>query len=194
MARTGRRPGESGARGAILDAARGRFASDGYDAATIRGIAHDAGVDPALVHHYFGTKQRLFTAAMDVPFDPAAYLSMVLSGGLDGIGERLARAFLDLWDQPEGGGHLIALLRSAVTQERAATMVREFLSGAILAPVAAELGRPDADLRTDLVASQLLGLVMARAILRLEPLASTDREVVAAAIAPTLQRYLTGPV
>ena len=156
--------------------------------------AREPGGDPALVHHYFGTKENLFAAAMDVPFDPVAYVSDVLAGGLDGIGERLARAFLAQWDAPDRSAHLVALLRSAVTQERAAAMVREFLSGAILSPVASELGQPDGDLRTDLVASQLLGLVLARSILRLEPLASADREVVVTAVAPTLQRYLTGPL
>ena len=195
MARTGRRPGNSGTREAILDAARRAFAERGYQQASIRGVAEMAGVDPALVHHYFGRKQDLFVAAVEIPVNPFdAFVELVSEQGLETLGERLLELFLSVWDQSDQHSPLLALIRSAVSEERAAAMLREFITEEILGRIARELATPDARLRTNLVASQLVGLIVARYIVRLEPLASTPAPVVAAAVGPTLQRYLTGDI
>jgi AcrR family transcriptional regulator len=192
--RTGRRPGNPDTREAILDAARKLFAEKGYDAASIRGIATAAGVDPALVHHYFGNKEQLFLATMNIPVNPADIIEQVGAGGREEAGERLVRAFLGVWDSPVGAAGA-ALLRSAVSSELGARMLREFVSRQILRRVLKELkmeDEPHADLRANLVGTQLVGLAMARYIVKLEPITSTPRETLVAAVAPNVQRYLTG--
>jgi AcrR family transcriptional regulator len=194
MARTGRRPGVSGTREAILDAARRAFAEQGYQQATIRGVADLAGVDPALVHHYFGTKQELFVAAVELPVNPIEQLMAVLADEPDQIGQRIVEVFLSIWDHAADRSPLLALIRSAVGDERAAAMLREFITEEVLGQLARRLGSPDARLRATLVGSQLIGLAMARYIVRVEPLASAPAAELAAAVGPTLQRYLTGDV
>jgi AcrR family transcriptional regulator len=190
--RTGRRPGESGTRDAILEAARREFAQHGYDRATIRGVARGAGVDPALVHYFFGTKTELFTAAMQLPINPAELVQTLLAGEPELIGERLIGTFLAVWDHAATRDVFIGLLRSAVTDDHAAALLREFAVRELFGRVAAALGTPDAELRASLVFSQIFGLAVARYILRIEPLASTPGQVVAAAVGPTIQRYITG--
>ena len=190
--RAGRRPAGSGTREAILDAARDAFMQSGYDGASIREIARGAGVDPALVHHYFGTKQGMFTAAMRFPVDPAVIVEQVLAGPRDQVGERLVRLFLAVWESEQTRAPIIALIRSAASNEQAAVMLREFVSEALVGRVAAALDVPDALLRPPLVASQVIGLAFMRYVIKLEPLASADPERLVAAIAPTVQRYLTG--
>jgi AcrR family transcriptional regulator len=192
MARTGRRPGASGTREAILAAARRAFAERGYQHATIRQVAELAGVDPALVHHYFGTKQGLFVAAVQLPVNPVEQLSAVLADDPERVGERMVEAFLAIWDHAVDRSPLLTLVRSAVGDEAAAAMLREFITAEVLGPIARRLGSPDAGLRATLVGSQLIGLAMARYIVRVEPLASTPAGQIAAAVGPTLQRYLTG--
>jgi AcrR family transcriptional regulator len=192
--RTGRRSGESGTRDAILDAARHRFAEHGYDGATIRGIAADAAVDPALVHHYFGTKERLFVDAMRFPVVPSEVLAAARGVGPDRLGESIARTVLGVWETPDLRAQAEALVRSAVTNERAAAMLRGFVTSTILATVAEMMDGQDAEYRASLIASQVIGLAVARYVVALEPLASADVEDVATAIGPTLQRYLTEPV
>jgi AcrR family transcriptional regulator len=194
MARTGRRPGVSGTREAILDAARRSFAEHGYQHATIRGVADLAGVDPALVHHYFGTKQRLFVAAVQLPLNPAEQLMAVLGDDPEQAGRRLVETFLLVWDRAADQSPLLALVRSAVGDERAAAMLREFITEEVLGQIARRLGSPDARLRATLVGSQVVGLIMLRYIIRVEPLASAPADQVVAAVGPTLQRYLTGDV
>jgi len=194
MARTGRRPGASGTREAILDAARERFAERGLAGTSVRAVAARAGVDPALVHHYFGTKGGLFAAAMELPFDPGAVVPALVEPGLDGLGERLVRFFLRVWDEPAPRARLQAILRSALTEDAAAALLREFVTREILGRVAAAVDAPDGPLRASLVGTQLVGLGVLRYIVRIEPLASADSETVIAAIAPTLQRYITGPL
>lgn len=144
-ARGGRRAGDSGTREAILDAARRQFADHGYNGATIRGIAADAGVDPALVHHFYGTKERLFAAAMRMPFVPSEVITTALAehgqpGGTRArsVGEHMVRTALTVWEDTEVRGVFLALLRSAVTSEEAAAMLREFIADAILRPISAE--------------------------------------------------------
>jgi AcrR family transcriptional regulator len=193
--RTGRRPGNPDTREAILDAARAAFAERGFDAAPIRAIAATAGVDPALVHHYFGTKDQLFRAAMNFPVDPAELLPAVLAGDQDGVGERLVRTFVGIWDSPAGSAG-VALLRSVVSSEWTARLLREFVTTQVLRRVLDQLDVEEAQLplRGSLVATQLIGLAMIRHVVRLEPVASADPETLVAAIGPTVQRYLTGPL
>jgi AcrR family transcriptional regulator len=192
MARTGRRPGAGGTREKILGAARAQFAKHGYDGATIRGIASAAHVDPKLVLHYFDSKEGIFAAAMDFPFDPAAAIPALLEPGLDGLGTRLARFFFDVWDSPSGA-RAHALVRSMVTSKSAAALMRDFVSREVLARVAQSLELDQPQLRAGLAASQLIGLAMLRYVLRVEPLASASTADLAAWIGPTLQRYFTEP-
>jgi AcrR family transcriptional regulator len=192
MARTGRRPGVSGTREAILDAARRAFAEHGYQHATIRGVADLAGVDPALVHHYFGTKQELFVAAVQLPVNPVEQLMAVLAEDPDQAGRRMVETFLSVWDHAATQNPLLALVRSAVGDEHAAAMLREFITEEVLGQIAHRLGGADARLRATLAGSQIIGLAMARYIIKVEPLASAPAAQVAAAVGPTLQRYLTG--
>ena len=192
--RTGRRAGDSGTRGAVLAAARERFSELGYDGATIRAIAADAGVDPALVHHFYGTKEQLFTEAVGFPAVPSDVLGQVMAGGLTTMGDSVARTLLTLWETGDGGERIAALLRSAVTNDAAMRMLREFLTSAILGAVAARLPAADAEFRVSLVASQVLGLAIARYVFQLGPLVDASVDEVADAVGPTLQRYLTGRV
>lgn len=192
MARTGRRHGESGTRAAILDAARQRFAERGYDAATFRAIAAQAGVDPALVRHYFGSKESLFAAAMRLPFSPADALEQALQGDPERLGERIVRTALRAWDLPDARASALGVLRAAATREEAAGTLRQFLQEAIVARIAGALESPDAEIRAGLVASQVAGLIVTRSLLRVEPIASLGADALSAAVAPTLQRYLTG--
>lgn len=194
MARTGRRPGASGTRDAILASARRRFAEDGYRGATIRAIAGDAGVDPALVHHYFGTKQELFGTVLDLPASPEDLVERLAAAEAHEVGRRVIETFLEVWDEPTRRERMKILLRTAMVDETAARMIRGFVVESLLAPVAARLGAGDAPLRATLVASQLVGFAFVRYLLELEPLASASHEQVVAAYAPTLQRYLTGPL
>ncbi len=190
----GRRPGNADTRQQVLDAARECFASSGYDGATIRGIAAKAGVDPALVHHYFGAKSELFAAAMELPIRPRELVPTLIAGGIDDIGERIVRTFLRLWEDPATRGRMMAVLRSAVRYEAAAVMLRTFLTKELLAAVAKGLDVPRGDLRASLVGSQLVGLAMARYVIKVPPLATAPVETLVAAYAPTVQRYLTGPL
>lgn len=192
MSPGGRRPGASGSREAILDAARDSFGRSGYDATSLRAIARSAGVDPALVHHFFGSKEAVFAAAMALPIDPARLIAEVLEPGHEQVGERLARHFLALWETPATRAPLLGLIRSAVSHEQAAALLRGFLTTVVLGRIAAALDRPDAELRATLCGSQLVGLAMVRYVVKVEPLASADPETIVRMIAPTLQRYLTG--
>jgi AcrR family transcriptional regulator len=177
----------------VLAAARAAFAERGFDGATIRAIAADAGVDPALVHHYFGSKDQLFLAAIEAPANPADLLPEVLAAGRDELGAAVVRLLLKVWDGPMRPAGL-ALVRSAVGNEWTAKLLREFLVTQVLRRVVATLDIPAAEreVRGALVASQLIGIVMARYVLRVEPLASASPQWLVAAIGPNVQRYLTG--
>jgi AcrR family transcriptional regulator len=188
MAR-GRRRGQPDTRAGILAAARSAFAELGYDGASIRRIAADATVDPALVHHYFGTKEQLFVAALELPVNPAEIAPQIAAGGLDGFGERLVGAFVAAWDSPAGTAG-VALLRSATRHEWAGRLLREFLLSRVIVPVLSSLGVSEPATRGTLIASQMLGLAMARYVLRVEPLASMPADVLVALVGPTVQRYL----
>lgn len=191
--RTGRRPGNPDTREAILAAAREAFAERGLDGATIRAIATGAGVDPALVHHYFGTKDKLFLAAVNSPIDPGELIPEALAGGIEDLGPRLVRLFLSIWDSPAGAAG-VAFLRSALTNDWTARLLREFLTTQVLRGILrhVELDPAEVPMRTTLAASQLAGMAMMRYIIKVEPLASAPPELVVAAVGPTVQRYLTG--
>jgi len=188
--RPGRRSGPTVSRGDILAAARRLFAERGYDGATIRAIAQEAGVDAALVHHFFGTKEQVFVAAMELPFQPADLLPQLVGGPREQVGERFVRLFLALWRDPERRAPVLALLRSATTNEQAAEMIRQFVTETMLTRVAGALGVPP--LRVTAAASQLIGLAMVRHLIGVEPLASADEEEIVRLVAPTIQRYLDG--
>jgi AcrR family transcriptional regulator len=193
--RSGRRPGNPGTRDAVLTAARQAFAEKGFDGATIRGIASAAGVDPALVHHYFGSKDKLFLAAIEAPANPADLLPEALAGGRDALGHNVVRLLLRVWDGPMQPAAL-ALVRSAIGNEWTAKLLREFLVTQVLRRVVGTLDMPvrEREIRGSLAASQLVGLVVGRYLLKLEPLASASPEWLAATIGPNVQRYLTGDV
>ncbi|HCU48918.1 MAG TPA: TetR family transcriptional regulator [Micromonosporaceae bacterium] len=189
----GRRRGGSDSRESILDAARRLFADKGFDATTVRAIAADAGVDPAMIHHFFGTKEELFRATLQFPIDPATEIPQIVAGGVDEVGERLVRTFVGIWDSPAGAVGA-SLIRSAMSNDWTLRLLREFLTTQILRRVTAELkiDPAEAPLRVSLVASQLAGLAMMRYIIKLEPLASLPSEQVVALVGPNVQHYVTG--
>ena len=190
--RTGRRTGKLDTRGEILAAARRQFARRGYAGATIRAIAAEADVDPALVYYYYSTKRDLFIASLDLPFDPGELVEHALGGDPQHIGRRVARRFLELTESERGRTATQALLRSALTDERVLRMLREFMLETVLGPIVHQLRADQPQLRATLFASQMIGLMIVRLIIGLEPLASADPDKVIAAIAPNLERYLTG--
>ena len=192
MARTGRRPGPSNTREQIVAAAARCFATAGYDATSIRRVAADAGVDPALVRRFFGGKEQLFTAVASALIDPARALAAVTGGPPDAAGERLLRYFLTLLGDVARPGPYLGLVRCAVTSEHAADLFRRFLAERVLGEIAAELdaGRPE--LRAALVSSQLVGLAVARYAVRLAPLTEAGTDELARWVAPVVQYYLTG--
>jgi AcrR family transcriptional regulator len=189
----GRRPGSPDTRAAILAAARARFADRGFGGTTIRAVAADAGVDAALVHHYFGTKDDLFLAAMRLPVDPRQLLDPVLTEGLDGAAERFLRVFLSVWDNPDLQPGLLAVARGVMEPGGGKLLSDGFLP-VVVQPIAEALGVDRADHRVPLLASQMVGLVLVRYVLRIEPLASLPAEQVVATYAPTIQRYLADPL
>jgi len=192
--RPGRPPGPSDTRAAILAAASRRFAEVGYDRASLRAIATDAGVDQKLIAHYFGSKQQLFVTAIGLPIDPGAILPAVLAGDRAGLPERLAAALVTVLEQPEVHERLTGIVRGAASSPEMARMMREFLTRAVFEPIAASLDVEQPLLRATLVGSQVVGLLMARYVVAVEPLASLPPQALAAAVAPTLERYLVGPL
>jgi AcrR family transcriptional regulator len=188
--RTGRRPGAPGTREAILDVARRGFGSRGYDATSLRSIATEAQVDPALVLHYFGSKEGLFIAATGLPED-----LLEMFGGLAVLpaADRLpalVRGHLRMVDSDSGRNAMIALLRSAVSNDTAAAMLREFLAAQLLPVIAGFTDQPDARLRASLVAAQLIGVAMLRHVLKAEPLATATPDEIVALVAPVIEGYV----
>ena len=193
----GRRPAGEDTKAAILEAAREEFGAKGYAATSLRAVARRAGVDPALVHHYFDGKDDLFTATLDAPANPAALLGGLLAeagGSLEGLGARVVETFLRVWDDPQAQARLLGMLRNALEHEAALAGLREYLAADVLGRVGALMPPEEAALRTGLVGSQLMGLVMARYVAGLPGVADADPAALAAAVGPTLQRYLTGPI
>jgi AcrR family transcriptional regulator len=188
MARTGRRPGQTETREHILAAARNQFGQRGYDGTTIRGIAAEAGVNPALIHHFFGSKEQVFAAALNLPVDPAVVLAMITDGPREEVAQRILRLFLGLWREPETRQSFFALFRSVSTNEPAAQMMRQFLEQVMLVRVAEALGVPK--LRLTGLMSQVMGVAMVRYIIKVEPLASAEEDELVALFAPVLQHYI----
>ncbi len=193
MPRAGRRPGRSDTRNEILRAARHRFAARGYQSTSLRSIAADAGVDPALIHHYFDSKQRLFLATVAIPVPIDEILAGLVAGGRDGLGERMLATLLSIWDsdvQP----NLVAALRSALADPEMGRVFGEFLDLELVGRTLAALGVPPAEAtrRGALIASQVLGVLIGRYVLRLPALTSLTSVELVAWVGPTLQHYLDG--
>lgn len=192
--RRGRRAGGEDTKAVLLDAARAVFIERGYEGATVRAIAAKAGVDAAMVNHWFGSKENLFAkAVLQVPFDPSKLVERLLEGSPDGIGERIVRNFLTIWDAT-GGGPFAALVRSVTSHEEVARVLREFFLNNLFRRLAADLGTDQVELRAALCASQVIGMGMVRYVVKFEPLASADHDTLVAAVAPNLQRYLDGDI
>ncbi|MBQ0827258.1 TetR/AcrR family transcriptional regulator [Streptomyces tagetis] len=184
----------AGTRDRILAAAREEFSARGYERTSVRAVAKAAGVDPALVHHYFGTKEQVFAAAVEVAFAPALDAPRgIADGPLDRIGERLTRFFLGIWENPVTRAPLLAILRSALDHETAAAVLRRLVGAQVLRRVADQLDLPDAELRAELAAAQLVGCAFLRYVIKVEPLASADLEALVARLAPVVQGHLTAP-
>jgi AcrR family transcriptional regulator len=193
----GRRPAGEDTKAGILEAARAEFAAKGYAATSLRAVARRAGVDPALVHHYFDGKDDLFTATLDAPANPAALVGGIVAGAgasLDGVGEQVVATFLGLWDDADAQSRLRGLLRNALEHEAALQGLREYLTADVLGRLGALMPADEAPLRTALVGSQLIGLAVARYVVGLPGVVEAEPAALAAAVGPTLQRYLTGPV
>jgi AcrR family transcriptional regulator len=191
--RRGRRPGPDSSRAAVLDAARSLFAEVGFERATIRAIGARAGVDPALVHHFFGTKDELLRATLVLPVDPEVVFA-VMDAHPGDEGRALVARVLQLWGQPQVREQFTALLRAAVSREEARVALRELLTRELVRRLADRVGTDDAPLRAGLVASQLAGLAMARFVVGIEPITTASGAQLVAAVGPTIQHYLTGDI
>lgn len=190
--RPGRPPGSSDTRERILESARELFARNGFDKTSIRAVAAGAGVDGALVHHYYGTKQQLFAAAIAIPIDPMQVIGPLRQTPVEQIGSVLPSILLPLWDSELGKG-FIATLRSLLAGTDV-SLVRSFLQEIITVEIGSRVDNPPGSgaIRVQFVASQLVGVVMVRYILELQPFAGLEPQIIAETIAPNLQRYLTG--
>lgn len=187
----GRRPGAPDTRAEVLDAAKVLFAERGFSRTTIRAVASDAGVDPSLVHHYFGTKDDLFMAALALPIDPRELLGPIVAAGPDGAGERLVRTLLSVWDDPQVQPALLAVARSVIGDD-GGRLVGEGFIPVVIGPVLAALAVDRPEVRIPLVVSQLVGLIVTRYVLALTGMVEMPAEDVVVRLGPTIQRYLTG--
>ncbi len=190
-ARRGRRPGASTTRQAILDAARARFAADGFAATTIRRVAADAGVDASLVMQFFRSKDELFAAVMSVPPESLEHFSGAFAGPDDGLGERVVRAFFDVWEgESRSAEPLMAMLRGAIVNEQANGQLREFLQERLLVDAVASRDVEDATLRAGIVSSMLVGLIVGRGVVGVPTLSEAERERLIELVGPAVQRVL----
>lgn len=189
---TGRRKGGSDTRALIEAAARRQFAELGYDRASLRQIAQEAGVDPSLVSHFFGNKQQLFLRVVQLPFAPSEAVARITAGAPEQAGLRLARFVVGLLEREQTRLLIISVLRAALSEPEAAGLLRNVLIGQVLIPIAEHLAAGDAALRASLVMSQVGGLILARYIMALEPLVARTPAEVITMLAPTFQRYLAG--
>jgi AcrR family transcriptional regulator len=190
VSRTGRRSGTPGTREAILTAARRRFATRGYDATSLRGIAAEAKVDPALVIHYFGTKEGLFVAATGLPAGLPELFGSLAALPLRDYVHALVHGYLEIVDSDRSRNPILALVRAAVSNDKAAAMLREFLSAELLPVIARRTGHPDAQLRASLVAAHLIGIATLRHVLRVEPLAAASPDEIVTLVTPAIEQYL----
>ena len=188
----GRPTGESGTRQAIVAEARRQFSELGYGRSTLRGIARGAGVDPRLLLHYFGSKQDLFAASVELPIEPQLVIETVFAGPPDGMAGRAARLMVSVLEDPETRRPLLALLRAAVSEPEAAELIRRVLTERMLLPMAERVGGSRPELRASLVASQLVGVTVVRYVVGLQPLADASREDLIRALEPVFEHYLRG--
>ena len=177
---------------AVLEAARGMYARQGYVNTTIKGVAAAAGVAPDLIRRYYDNREELFAAAMRLPIDPATAIAQLLAPGIDGLGERLVRVTLRMLDDPETRDQIAAMVRDGAGAAKAAAPLREFIESVIIDRVAAALRVPDARMRVALALSYVLGVAGSRYVLRMEPLASATEDEIVRLVAPAVQAALTG--
>jgi AcrR family transcriptional regulator len=190
-ARRGRRPGTNTTRQAVLDAARARFAAEGFSGTTIRAVAADAGVDAALVMQYFRSKDELFAAVMSVPADALTRFSAAFEGPDEGLGERTVRAFLDIWEgEARTADPLMAMLKGAIVNNQANEQLREFLQERLLTDALASREVGDATLRAGIASSMLVGLMVGRGVVGVPTLAAADRETLVGLVGPAVQSVL----
>jgi AcrR family transcriptional regulator len=190
--RTGRRPGANTTQAQILEAANKLFLERGYQGATMRAIAKEAGVDASLIVHFFGNKLNLFSEAVEWPFDPEEEMPRMLRDGRGNVGRNLVALVLRVWDKQGTRNPILTLLGAAVNDQEAAKMLGDFVSHPLFAPLLERLSSDQPDLRANLISSQLVGLGLARYVLKYEPLASAKPTQVVDWIGPNVQRYLTG--
>ncbi len=188
----GRRPGNPDTRNEIVTTARRLFAEAGYDKTSVRDIAAAAGVDPALIRHYFGSKAELFRSTVGWPIAPADLIARITSGDRGEIGARLTRVFLEAWERPESRAPLLAILRGAATHEESTALVRQLMQDQLYPQLAKPLQGPDTELRIDLAMAQLLGTAYLRHVLQVEPIASAPLDELVARVAPVITAHL-GP-
>lgn len=199
--RRGRPPQDEAGRRkvAILNAAIAEFGDKGYDAATIRGIAERAGVDPALVHHYFNSKSDLFAEAVQMPMRPQAAIDAILSGGIDHLGERVVRYVLSLWETPDIQSRAIPLMRAAMGSKLSTPVVMQYLNREVALKVAAliskdlDIGESEAEYRAALAISQIFGMLAGRYVLRIPGLADASVDSLVRSVGATVQRYIDTP-
>jgi AcrR family transcriptional regulator len=187
-----RRAGEADARAAILQAAAQEFAAAGYDGVSLRAVARRAGVDAALVHHYFTDKPELFAAALELPIRPDRIVAELLAGPREVLGTSIVRALVTRFADPATRTAVLALLRTAMGHEFAGRMLRQFLLRELLQRITGALGLEDGERRAGFAASQIVGLMVARYGIRIGPLAEASDDEVVATVGPVLQWYLTG--
>jgi len=180
------------AKAAIVKAATEEFAERGYEAASLRAIARRAGVDSALVHHYFDDKADLFAAALEVPVRPDRMLAVILAGPRDQVGAAIVRYLLEQLDDPKAQARFVVILRTALGSGPGSRMLKEFLVREVLARLATAGGADDAELRATLAASQLVGLMITRYVVKLEPIAHADPGELVDRIGPVIQWHLFG--
>ena len=178
-------------REAVLDAARVAFRTSGYVKTSMRGVAAAAGVAPEVVSKYYASKDKLFAAAMRLPFDPGSAIPALVAPGLDGMGERLVRVTLETLSDPEAREDLIALARLGGSTSRAAGGLQEFVEQRVIDRLAVVIGVPDARLRLNLISSYLIGIAINRYVTGLEPIASMSEDDLVRLTAPTVQDWLT---
>ena len=191
--KVGRRPGNQDTRGQIITAARQAFAAKGFAGTSMRAIATDAGVDAALIHHYFDSKQQLFLATVALPLELPRIVEEVAAGDRNDLGERLVRTVLGVWDS-ELQPSLVAAIRTTLTDPALTHSVGEFLAIEVIGHVLRrdDISPEEANRRAGLVASQILGVLMGRYVLRMPVLANRRTEDLVTEIGPTVQRYVDG--
>ncbi|PYC87628.1 TetR/AcrR family transcriptional regulator [Streptomyces tateyamensis] len=190
----GRRPGSPDTRAAILEIARRRFLADGYQRVTLRSVAAEAGVDLALISYFFGSKKGLFGAALALAVNPAEAAARAMEGELASLPQRVLRTLLTVWDSPEAGPPLLALLRDVVQDEGHAALLRGVVEREIIDRLAARIGGADAHRRAAAFGALLAGVITARYLVRLEPIASMTVDEIVRHLGPSARVALFGPV